>query len=92
MSTIFLEGYGWFQVDWSTVQHPTPDPGADSWLIELNTVWWMTEDQSLYLEVNRHALWHRTPGGILSEVLEQWIYDNVPYDPNDYYDYADYED
>lgn len=91
MTIAEIPGLGRFEIDWRTAQHPTPDPGGDGWMVEIDHVWWLGDnpahDGMTGIHVNRHALWHKMPDGrCLSEHLEMWVYDHVEYDPSDYYD------
>lgn len=88
MTILTIPGLGTFDYEWSTAEHPTPDPGADPWLIQLETVWWVCEaDHSIGVEVNSHALWHKLEDGrTLYEVLEFNVYETEIYEPDDYYD------
>lgn len=86
-----IESLGNFYFEYTTIGHPTPDPGGDPWLIEIDDVTWLAEeDPNIGINVNRHALEHVMPDKrTLYEHLEQWVYDNETYDPNDY-DYGDW--
>lgn len=73
-----------YEFEWSTAEHPTPDPGGDPWLIDIEIVWMIGNHPEVYIEVNNHALWHKLSNGqVLSEALEFWVYENEVYDPSD---------
>lgn len=94
MTIAEIPGLGRFELDWHTEEYPTPDPGADPWIVELDTVWWMSEHPTLGhltgITVNRHALWHKMPDGrTLYETLEFWVYEHEEpeYSEPDYSDW-----
>lgn len=79
MTIADIPGLGRFELDWRTMEYPTPDPGGDPWLVQIDSVWWLIESSlcDVYVTVSDHALWHKMPDGrCLSEHLEQWVYDH----------------
>ncbi len=80
---------GTFTFDYNTTEHPTPDPGGDPWIFEIEDVVWLCEGKSFGISVNQYALEHKMPNNLtLYECLEQWVYNYEIYDPSDY-DYYD---